>query len=92
MTAPVYEMMTFYQLDNLAIRVWSKFEAFKMGPDARVVRVLDDVPRWTGNQNMIQHVNILASRVATEMAQLDYVSAYEILYQGQGAVVYNEWP
>lgn len=80
----VYEIMTMSTYRQWFIRVWSESSTFVMGPDLRVLKVLDDLA--------IDPINYKPEEVVKRIEALGKIAAIEILdKKHHGALLYPDW-
>lgn len=81
--APTFEILTRCVIGGLTVRVWSKSDAFRFGPDQRVKEAFRHAP-----------VDATAIDIAKAIVLCgDFISAYEIIdAKGHGAFVRLEHP
>lgn len=81
--ARFYEMMTKVSFTNYIVRVWTAVPEPVMGPDPNVLYSL-------GKMN-VAHAKF--SDIKRKLEEVPDIMAYEILdIEGNGAVIYTEWP
>lgn len=78
----LYEVMTVFQANGFRVRVWSKTVRFTMGPDRRVLELLNI------------HNTVFSMMICDILKGKEFISAFEIVSTktNEGCVTYNEWP
>jgi len=74
-----YESMTRVKVGVFMVRVWCSERRVVMGPRPDVVAVLKALPKGAGVDDISRALECFAP------------AAYEILKDGQGAIVYPDW-